>query len=347
MFNHGIHGVQDLACLLRRRGKHFEIVAGHVTQSNVMERAADIARAAYGARLLHNMRTLRIGERFPGMGDFAAPDGILRNVLGITVHQIAIPALANEVSCVAPEEVEQEMAADRERYAVEAPEEVYRRSTRVGLGVRRMLESGDYQAFSLNFLSFDTADGPVNTVPFLEASKAMGRGLGYAGEGDVLTAALVGALNGAFGKTTFTEIFCPDWKGGSLFLSHMGEINPETAAGVPRLIEKPFPFTPAENPAILACAVAPGPATLVNLAPGPECTFGLIISAIEVLGDTTVPAMRDAVRAWIRPALPIDQFLEEYSLQGGTHHSALVLGDRRKTIAAWARFAGIPAIELG
>src|SRR5690606_33566174 len=108
-----------------------------------------------------------------------------------------------------------------------APEDVHRRSVRSGLALRKCLADGNYTAFSMNFLEFQSADGPMDTVPFLEISKAMARGYGYAGEGDVLTASLMGALNKAFGKTTFTEIFCPDWEGDALFLSHMGEVNPE------------------------------------------------------------------------------------------------------------------------
>lgn len=347
MFNHGIHGVQDLASMLRRRGKCFEIVAGHVTESDVLDRAAGVACAAYAARRLRNMRALRIGETFRGMGDFAAPERALRDVLGISVSEVSLQALAHEVQHLTAEDIEAEMRLDAERFVLDVAEDVHRRSVRVGLGVRSCLEREGYSAFSMNFLAFYAGEGPVDTVPFLEASKAMARGLGYAGEGDLLTASLVGALNGAFGKTTFTEIFCPDWKGNALFLSHMGEINPEVAAAKPRLHARPFPFTPAQDPAVVTCAVAPGPAALVNLAPGPNDTFDLVIAPVEVLGDTNVPAMRDSVRAWIRPkSRPVGAFLEAYSECGGTHHSALVLGDRTEAIAAFARFAGIPTTIL-
>jgi L-arabinose isomerase len=193
----------------------------------------------------------------------------------------------------------------------------------------------------MNFLAFASPDGPVSTVPFLEASKAMSRGIGYAGEGDVLTASLVGALARGFGDTTFTEIFCPDWHGNSLFLSHMGEVNPDIAADRPWLVEKEFPWTAARNPAVLTCAPRPGPAVFVNLAPGPADSFRLVAAPVEVLGDAKSPAMRNSVRGWIRPACKIADFLEAYSQQGGTHHSALVLGDRAEGVAAFARFAGL------
>ena len=211
------------------------------------------------------------------------------------------------------------------------------------MGLRSLLDAGNYDAFSMNFLAFDQADGPVDVVPFMEASKAMARGIGYGGEGDVLTASLVGALSRAFGKTTFTEIFCPDWTGDSLFLAHMGETNPDLAAATdkPLMATKPFPYTPAAEPVVVACAPAPGPAVFVNIVPGPDDSFSLIVAPVEVLGDTTDEEMRSVVRAWIKPAIPIGEFLEAYSRAGGTHHSALVMGEKTAAIAAMGRFAGL------
>jgi L-arabinose isomerase len=183
-------------------------------------------------------------------------------------------------------------------------------------------------------------------VPFLEASKAMACGLGYAGEGDVLTASLVGALATAFGRTTFTEIFCPDWQGNALFLSHMGEINPEVVEGKAALIEKPYPFSAALNPAVVVGAPAAGPGVLVNLAPGPDNSFGLIAAPVDILGDSDNASLRGAVRGWVRPRGEVTGFLEQYSLNGGTHHSALVLGNRLEGVVAFAQFADLECVVL-
>jgi len=284
---------------------------------------------------------------FAGMGDFAVPEPVLLDVLGIEVEQVEPAALATEVEAVTEADVRTEMELDRGRYDCRAPESVHARSLRVGLGLRRLLEKGDYDAFSVNFLAFNQSTGPVSTVPFLEISKAMSRGIGYGGEGDVLTAALTGALAQAFDRTTFTEIFCPDWQGGALFLSHMGEINPDVAAGTPRLVEKPFDFTPAQNPAMLACSPKPGRATFVNLAPAPDDEFLLIVAPVEVLDDSEQDAMRDVVRGWIRPDCALETFLETYSWHGGTHHSALVLGDQTDGLTMFAQFAGLDCCIIG
>lgn len=347
MYNHGIHGVMDMASMLRRRGRPFEIVAGHIDESDIIDRAVAAAKASVAVRCLRTTRALRVGDTFAGMGDFAVPESVLRDVLGITVDQIGPAELAVQIQSVTDADVAAEMALDRERYDCIAPEAVHARSLRVGLGLRRALENGDYDAFSVNFLAFDQPDGPVCTVPFLEISKAMSRGIGYGGEGDVLTASLTGALARAFGQTTFTEIFCPDWKGHSLFLSHMGEINPDIAADKPRLVEKPFDFTPAQNPAMLACAPQPGPATFVNIAPAPEDEFLLIVAPVEVLEDTHNEAMSNIVRGWIRPDAGLETFLETYSWHGGTHHSALVLGNQVDGLSMLAQFAELDCCIIG
>jgi L-arabinose isomerase len=347
MYNHGVHGVQDLASVLRRMGRAYRVVAGHVTESDVLRRAAVAARGAMAARELQNTRALRLGPPFDGMGDFAVDERVMQEKLGIAVDTRGMDALVEAVQTVQEAAVADECADDRARFAVEAPDPVLERSNRVGLGLRRMLEQGPYGAFSMNFRIFDTREPPVNTLPFLEASKAMGRGIGFAGEGDVLTAAMVGAVARAFGRTSFVEVFCADWKGGSLYLSHMGEVSPGIAAETPRILEMAYGLSDAENPAVLVCAPAMGPAVLVNLAPGPDDTFQLLLAPVDVLEDSQDPTMRDGVRGWIRPRLPLETFLEAYSMAGGTHHSALVLGDATEGLRVFAESAGLKAVVLG
>jgi L-arabinose isomerase len=348
MFNHGVHGVMDFASILRRRKRPFEIVAGHVDDTAMLDSAAGLARSASAAAGLRGGRLLRIGEAFAGMGDFAVTEEVLAARLGLEVRQAGLDALDAAIGEVSDEAVAREIAEDRERYACEIAHEAHERSVRVGLGLRLLLEEGGFSGFSINFQLFDRANRPASTMPFLEISKAMARGIGYAGEGDVLTAGLVGALARAFGEVTFTEVFCPDWSGDSLFLSHMGEISPSVAGDLPRLFSKPLFSGGSLDPAMLTCAVRPGPALFVNLAPGPDDTFSLIVASVEVLAEDASldPAMREVVRAWVRPQVGVKRFLEAYSRAGGTHHSALVLGDRADAIAAFGRMCGLEVVRL-
>ncbi len=346
LYNHGIHGVQDLSSMLRRHKKDYEVVAGHLSDPSVMDRVVDLARAAHAATLLKGMKTLGIGGALKGMGDFRVEPDVLADQLGITVDNIQPCDLEASAAAVTEEEIEHERKLDLERYQCDIDPEVHRRSLRVGLGLRHYLEQGGYGAFSMNFEQFRDADGPVNTVPFLECCKAMSRGIGYSGEGDVLTASLSAALGCAYGKTSFVEMFCPDWDGNSIFLSHMGEFNPELSVEKPILYEKDYPFSPAQNPAALGMAPQQGKATHINVSPGPDNTFRLIISIVEVLEDGTHPDLPKWVRAWIRPPLPVAEFLEKFSRLGGTHHSVLVMGDHGESLGLFGRLAGMEVCYL-
>ena len=151
---------------------------------------------------------------------------------------------------------------------------------------------------------------------------AMSRGIGYAGEGDVLTAAFAASLAKVFPETTFSEMFCPDWKGNKVFLSHMGELNVDVINGKPELLEKEFPFFKADSPALVQGCMKSGPAALVNLAPGPRDSFTMIVC----FGDVRTPRKNKiaSISGWFEPDIPLKDMLAEYSRHGGTHHLALV-----------------------
>jgi len=239
------------------------------------------------------------------------------------------------------------MAADRVQFAAEGiTQEDHRRTTRACLAVRRWMEREQLTAFTMNFEEANRSTG-LPIAPFLEASKAMARGCGYAGEGDVLTAALVGALADAYGDTTFAEMFCPDWHNESIFISHMGEMNVSLADGQAVLLTKQMPWVDADAPAIAVGRFRAGEAALANLAPGPADSFTLIVSPVTMLKVEGEDRMADSVRGWFRPRLTISDFLEEYSRLGGTHHSALVYGELTEDAVRFGEIMGWKVAVLG
>jgi len=340
--NHGIHGVQDLACMLRRHERPYLLAVGHVDDPAFLADVVSAARAAQATRALRTMRVLVLGDPFPGMGDFTVTEDVMRARLGIESHWATIDALAQAAAQVPEEEVAAEGAADAERFDLShVSDEVLARTNRVGLGVRRMIDEAKAGAFSLNFASF-TGESGVGTVPFLEASKAMARGIGYGGEADALTAGLVGALGRAGCRVTFTEMFCPDWTEGTVFMSHMGECNLAIACGDTKLVEKQYAFSTVGNPAVAIPKLEPGTATLVNLAPAPHDSFDLIAARVEVLDRGPVPGFPDVPHFWLRPVdRDLRGFLQRYSELGGTHHVALCMGDEVALAARLAQMLGI------
>lgn len=345
MYNHGIHGVQDMCNLLMRNGKDFVIEAGHWEKSDVLDRVAGWAHAAAMARDMRNSKVGLIGEPFAGMGDFAVEPGELAETIGTDVILMDWAALKTVLANVTDSEIQDELLADSTRFTLDGLDpQVYARSARVGLAVRRWIEAEGLSAFSMNFLAFTQASG-LSTVPFLEASKSMARGVGYAGEGDVLTAALVGVLASRY-PTTFTEMFCPDWEGNSIYLSHMGEVNVDLCVGKPVLQEYDFPWTDADNPVIAVGRLRVGDAVFVNLAPWGEGEYALIVSPVEMLDVSGEDKMTGSVHGWFRPQGSIGSFLKAYSEVGGTHHAALVYGNVTKQMVSFGQMMGWEVIVL-
>lgn len=205
------------------------------------------------------------------------------------------------------------------------------------------MEKEGLGAFTMNFSAIKRDSG-LPTAPFLEAGKAMARGLGYAGEGDIITAALVGSLLSIYPETSFVEMFCPDWKGDRIFLSHMGEVNTFIISGRPRLIEKDLPFLDVGNPAIAVGGFKPGNAVFTNLSPSRE-SYTLIISQVNMV-EVKNNKMTDNISGWFSPYMPVREFLAEYSLIGGTHHSAIVYGDVKDVIIDFGKIMGWKIAEL-
>ncbi len=227
MFNHGIHGVQDMCNLLIRNNKQFMIEAGHWQESDVIDRTVTLVKGCRAAKALRQSRVGIVGKPFKGMGDFAIPFEVLKREIGIEV----VATDSEELARLMPSQDSEEVTAEREKDLAaftrgDCSDEALNNTEAAGLAVRSWLEQKKLSALTMNFGDITGAPG-LPVVPFLEASKAMARGIGYAGEGDVLTAAFCGALAKVVPETTFTEMFCPDWKGEKIFMSHMGEINIE------------------------------------------------------------------------------------------------------------------------
>jgi len=337
--NHGIHGVQDMCNLLRRNGREYFICAGHAMHSDVIPRVAGLCRAAAAQKAFRNARIGSVGGSFAGMGDFQISSERYRQDIGAEVLTMDPEIVREYVGGVSDGEIDAEIASDHERFTVEAKNlEAYRAATKSGLAVRKWMEDAGLTAVSINFRALDSCGLPK--MPFPECCKLLGRRTGYAGEGDVLTAGLVGALAGVYPNTTFTEMFCPDWEKDVLLLSHMGESNPNLAKWKPIISDLKFNYNSCGDTVGMYSCMRPGSVILANLAPMQD-RFRLILTQGEILDEgLEFGAYRYSTQGWYRPCNPLAEFLEAYSDAGGTHHSALVYGADIRELAAFGKMMG-------
>ena len=344
-YNHGIHGVQDMCNLLIRNKKQFFIEAGHYEKSDVIERVINRAKGIKAANSFKTSKVGRIGGEFAGMGDFLVDEGVFEK-LGIKTTEMSSKEAREYILKVAETEIDAQILLDKEKYDVdtEIDKDFLRNGLRGDLAVRHWIEDNNLTAFTANFLNINKNFG-LSGMPFCEANRSMERGIGYAGEGDILTAALVGAFMNISDETSFIEMFCPDWKNDLVFISHMGEMNTALSVEKPKYMVKAMKYSDVDT-TWLCGTYKPGAATLVDLAPLGKDKFRVIVSNVEMKVPECKKFRGSATCGWFKPNKSIGDFLCDYSKLGGTHHLSLMYGDMRKTAETFAKVMGFEYFEI-
>lgn len=345
MYCHGIHGVMDMCNLLIKNKKNYAIAAGHWEKSNVISRTCEFIKAAFAAKALFGMKVGSLGGSFDGMGDFAISDEEIKRLFGIEIVYADGTELKGYKNGLSDAEIENEIENDLKIGEIinPFPSQVHKRSVRDGLCVRKWIDNNNLGAFTINFSKITKSSG-LDTMPFMEACKAMARGTGYAGEGDVLTAAFCGALRSSFEYTSFVEIFCPDWEGESVMISHMGEMNYSCASGKIELKETEFIYGDAENPIVGYGCFKNGNAVFVNVFNDGD-KYNLLISPVDVIAPDN-DNFKGNIRGWIKPKMPLSQFLEKISYAGATHHSIIVYDTTIEALSYFGSLCGLNVITL-
>jgi len=348
MYCHGIHGVMDMCSMLTQRGVEYAIAAGHWQESDVIDRVCGYVRASGAAKALKISKVGLVGESFAGMGDFRVGYGELAERFGIKVVQPSTEDLRFFYDSVTEEEIEAEKSSNKELYnfADNIIEREYTESVRSCLAMRKYIAANELTAFSINFLKIGPNDAGITSMPFIETCKSMQNGIGYAGEGDVMTAAFTGAFLQGYKDTTFVEIFCPDWKNNMLFLSHMGEVNYGIAdckplisrAGRKYASEDEFPYAGYTR-------MKGGKGVYVNISRARD-DYRLFVAPAEMVSYDK-DNFDGAIRGWMKPeGYTTAEFLEEHSKWGATHHSIFVYGATVDEIEYFGKLLQIETIIL-
>ena len=316
---HGIHGVMDMCNMLKKNNKLYAIAAGYYEDGAVIDKAVGLLKAAVSANSVKGSKVGSIGGYFNGMGDFQIEDAKLKELYDVEV----VYPKEGELASITAQITDEEVAAEKERntkdfkFIGEIDEKIYNDSVKNDLTIKKWIENNNLNALTINFLEI----GSLVTMPFNACCRAMESGIGYAGEGDKFTAMFVGGLLKGYKETSFIEIFCPDWKNNTLFISHMGEINYAVADNTPTAFEKKFAYG-NQNSVAASASFKEGDAVYLNAFVDAK-GVNLLISPVKVVKETTDNFI-NSVRGWLDFGKPIDEVLTVIGEYGVTHHSMLV-----------------------
>jgi len=349
MYNHGMHGVQDLASVLTREKIRFCIITGHYKDKETVNKISRWCQSVSLIKFLKRSKIGRIGNRFKDMGDFAISDIQIKKCLGPTVVDIPLAKISSESAKINKTVIQNSIIADRKKYKVstELTEQIHYISTRMELSLRRIIAKEKLDGLAINFMGFNGQKG-VESIPFMAIGKFLAEGMGYAGEGDVLCAVSVLILQKLFGTANFVEMFTTDYENNRIFFEHMGESNPAMANNKNQimLVKKDLPLIgPGIATAMFLFQLKPGQITLFNIAPTRNGVLKFIVGTGKIL---RVPLFKDICSPHFLMQVDGDvkDFLTNYSLAGGTHHLAMVYGNRIADMEVFSDLIGIKLIKI-
>jgi L-arabinose isomerase len=305
--------------------------------------------AARTVSFTHHMRIGLVGYPMEGMGDFGLDETAFLSQVGVQVRRIAMRDLAQRAKDAPPDAISRQMAEDRAafQFADGITEAEHEASSRLEWAIRNVMEERGMHGFTSHFGAIGE-DGWLDTLPFLAASKLLGEGYGFGGEGDVTSAAAVAMMVELAGAANFTEMFTMDFDGNSALMMHMGEANWKMAR-----TDEPVHLLRSDlglvdlrvSPLLLAFSLEPGDVTLTSLTTMTDGRVKLVVTEGEVVD---FPYLVDLARPHFkfRPDSDLSEFLTRYSLEGGSHHLALVYGRCAGTVQKLAALLGVDCARV-
>ncbi len=337
-------GVFDLTNVLVRQNIPFEIISGHFMAEEMYCEIEEWVRAALTVKKIRTMKIGMLGYPMRGAGDLMVDPVSLLGDFGVDVIPVDLLEYKDLCENANESEVSAQIQFDKKAFEIDTSltEDAHRESSRMEWGLRELIRKYNLSGLTFHFNAL-SADKRFNTFPMLGICKLLAEGIGFGGEGDVTSAALVASLAQLAGEADFFETWGMDFEGDAILKNHMGEGNYILARGdMPvRLVESPFGISDTVKYNVIPVFTSKaGEATYVSL----TTSNTRKIKIITVEG--TVPDFKpiegvDSPHGKFKPDIGLMPFVKAYAHAGGSHHGALVYGKRSSLIQKMAELLGI------
>ncbi len=352
--NQAAHGDREFGFMVSRLRMNRKVVVGHWADSEVQERLGVWARAACAWADSQDMRVARFGDNMRSVAVTEGDKVEAQIRLGYQVSGYGVGDLVEHINAASDADLSALIQEYESTYSMSddlrsggSRHESIVEAARIELGLRSFLDDGNFKAFTT---TFENLHGMVQ-LPGLAPQRLMADGIGFAGEGDWKTAALVRAMkvmaSGLDGGTSFMEDYTYhfDPAGMQVLGAHMLEICPSIADGKPSLQVHPLGIGGKAEPARLVFNTPAGAginASLVDMGN----RFRMIVNDVDVVdAEHEMPNLPVARALWVpQPDLKVGAAAWIYA--GGAHHTGFSQALTWEHIADYSDIAGIEFVRI-
>ncbi|MBI1782665.1 MAG: L-arabinose isomerase [Sphingobacteriales bacterium] len=353
--NQSAHGDREFGFIMSRMRINRKVVVGHWQDPVVIEHINNWSRAAAGWNDWQGAKFVRFGDnmRYVAVTDGDKVEAEMKFGYSVNTHGIGdLVKAINEVSDAAVDKLTAEyfdtynvadsLKKDGKQY------ESLKDAARIELGLQSFLENGNFKGFSD---TFEDLHGMIQ-LPGIAAQRLMGKGYGFAGEGDWKTAALVRAMKvmgtGLKGGNSFMEDYTYHFDpNNSLVLgAHMLEICESIASEKPSCEIHPLGIGSKADPVRLVFNAADGPAINASVIDMGN-RFRLLVNEVMAVNPIqSLPKLPVARVLW-KPYPNMQDGCAAWILAGGAHHTCYSQNLTSEHMEDFADMAGIEFVKIG
>ena len=353
--NQSAHGDREFGFIMSRMRLNRKVVVGHWEDTEVLSQINAWSRVAAGWHDWQGAKFVRFGDnmRFVAVTEGDKVEAEIKFGYSVNTHGVGdVVKIINEIS---DSEIDKLTAEYEEKYAVVpsllksgAHYSSMREAAKIELGLLAFLKDGNYKGFTD---TFEDLHGLVQ-LPGIAAQRLMGKGYGFAAEGDWKTSALVRAMkvigSGLDGGNSFMEDYTYhfDPQNPMVLGSHMLEICESIADGKAKCEIHPLGIGGKADPVRLVFNVAGGPALNASIVDMGN-RFRLLVNDVEAVAPPhDLPKLPVARVLW-KPYPDIKTGCAAWILAGGAHHTCYSQNINADQLADFAELAGIEYVLIG
>ncbi len=355
--NQSAHGDREFGYITARMDIKRKVIAGHWSHESTRNRISVWMRAAVAATECKNMVIARLGDNMRDVAVTCGDKVEAMMKLGWNVPYYGIGDLIACMRKVKTPAIDELMKVYESKYnIVWGKDPAYtkahiREQARIELGLRKFLKMTGASAFTTNFQDL----WGMKQLPGLACQRLMEEGIGFAGEGDWKTAAMVRVLkimaNGMTGNgkgVSFMEDYTYNLEPGNMLNlgAHMLEVCPTVAADKPTIEVHPLGIGGKQDPARMVFNGKEGKSMVCSIVDMGD-RLRIVANDLETITPPENFEKLPVARVLWKPLPDFITSSEAWILAGGGHHTAYTNLLDIEYLRDFAEITGIELVHIG
>ncbi|MEP6750479.1 MAG: L-arabinose isomerase [Bacteroidota bacterium] len=353
--NQSAHGDREFGFMMTRMRINRKVVAGHWQDVQVLEQINGWSRTAAGWHDWQGAKFARFGDNMRNVAVTEGDKVEAEIKFGYSVNTYGIGDLVKVINETSDAAIDKLVTEYADSYSL-APSlakgagqhQSLREAAKIEIGLQAFLEDGNFKGFTD---TFEDLHGMAQ-LPGIAAQRLMGKGYGFAGEGDWKTCALVRAMkvmgSGLKGGNSFMEDYTYHFDPNNELVlgSHMLEICESIAKGKPSCEVHPLGIGGKADPVRLVFNSAAGTAINASIIDMGNRFRLLVNEVVAVDPIQSLPKLPVARVLW-KPYPDMKTGCAAWIIGGGAHHTCYSQNLSAENLQDFAEMANIEYVLIG